>query len=157
MSAAISWSDSYLQGVEAPAETALTLSDPSAQQRWRRIQQDITRVRSLRENWDGMGTTAPELETVENAAVFAVSLQTNRMLPPTRVVPSPDGSILLQWETDGGYLEAEVSDPGHIEWMLVRRGAPAAHWTQSWPEQDEGHWVTENHPVLGDAVSAFAR
>ena len=37
---------------------------------------------------------------------------------PDRIVPSPDGSLFLAWETSRGLVELEIENDGRTTWVF---------------------------------------
>lgn len=97
---------------------------------WEPWVQKIAEYQHLDDAWDGAGAKAPSLELVESAIGLAHLLRDREMLPPSRVVPGIDGTILFEWQLpDGTYAEIEVVRPLFAEVMVIEPGKPARHWT----------------------------
>ena len=96
--------------------------------------QELEDLRALPDNWDGEGADAPKTELVDSAIDLLGYLQNKCTLPPpTRVAASPAGNIVLEWQLENSvYLEAEIVEPFHVEWMLERPFIPTRHWEESW-------------------------
>lgn len=96
--------------------------------------QELKHFRLFKNNWDGEGAEAPQAELVDNAIDFLNFLQNQRILPPpTRVVASPVGNIILEWQFEYDvYLEAEIVEPFQVEWMLEQPFHPTQHWNETW-------------------------
>lgn len=96
--------------------------------------QELEHIRLFQDNWDGEGAEAPKTELVDSAIDLLGSLQSQRTLPPpTRMAASPAGDIILEWQLEHSvYLEAEIVEPFHVEWMLELPFRPTQHWEESW-------------------------
>lgn len=81
-------------------------------------------LRSLGPDWDGMGADAIEPWTIDRAEKLVVRPNGK----PSRIAPTPAGTIVIEWQRDGYYLEAEVGSSGPIEWLEKRRGKRIRHW-----------------------------
>jgi hypothetical protein len=101
---------------------------------WTERAADLRRIRSLRDDWDGEGAEAPRPEVVDSVEDLLELLRRNQSLPPpSRVVASPNGSVIIEWQMEGGaYREAECSEPYRAEWMLEVPNRPTTHWPQLW-------------------------
>ncbi len=96
--------------------------------------QELEDIQSLQDNWDGEGAEAPKAELVDSAIDLLGFLQSQQTLPPpTRMAASPAGNIILEWQFEQNvYLEAEIVEPFHVEWMLELPIHPTQHWEESW-------------------------
>jgi hypothetical protein len=96
--------------------------------RWDKIFARLQYLRSLNDDWDGQGAVAPAVAVLDRAEALAESLRQQGAVAPSWVVAGPDGEIVFDWQVPGVYLEAEVSGPGLVEWMLVIGEKPSQHW-----------------------------
>jgi hypothetical protein len=85
---------------------------------------------TLGDDWDGKGALAPGIGVLRAAAEL-IGQASNALPPPARIVASPTGSIVVEWEVGGSYLEAEIEEPGRAEWMLEEQGR-YHHWETRW-------------------------
>jgi hypothetical protein len=97
--------------------------------RWREREAEIRASALLTDDWDGEGAHAPAPGVVDTA-VQLISLRWNegRLPPPARVTISSDGTIIISWRGAGTYLEAEIEEPGRVQWMLKTGSQKAQHW-----------------------------
>ncbi len=101
----------------------------SPEYEWLRRIDDLLAIRGLGDDWDGLGAEAPRIELVDSAIEIAKALREDPTLPaPTRVAATPTGAVLFEWQYPPVYLEAEVTGPTHIEWMLEVAGHETQHW-----------------------------
>ncbi len=79
------------------------------------IDMEMTTLRELDENWDGYGAEAPLDSTMQQARAFLHHVGTQTVVPkkPT-VMPSNDGGVMLEWETDAVYFIFEFLPNGRI-------------------------------------------
>lgn len=98
---------------------------------WSQIVAELSRIRQLRHDWDGMGAEAPPAELVESAMAFTQFLRQQGMRLPSRVAAGPNGTVLFEWQEGEIYLEAEITKPHYAEWMLLSPGQSARHWVTS--------------------------
>jgi hypothetical protein len=95
--------------------------------RWEQCRRQLEVIRALPEDWDDAGA-----RTISSAIVDCALELLNRWLNepfamPSRVVPSPTGSVVLEWQVGNLYSEAEVTDPYTIEWMTKIGDLPPEH------------------------------
>ena len=97
---------------------------------WTAVVEKIVTFQQLGNDWDGYGAEAPSGAVVESAVGLAYCFQENGVRPPQRVVPSPGGEIVFEWqEPDGTYTEVEIDAPLHAEVMVIEPGKPAKQWS----------------------------
>jgi hypothetical protein len=94
---------------------------------------DLRRIVSYQDDWDGNGAVAPSPEVLRTVRQFMDRWSREDRLPPGRIVASPAGSVVLEWREGGRYLEAEIDEPGTIEWMLEAPDGSFSHWKTLWP------------------------
>lgn len=93
---------------------------------WKDVCDKIDTFRALPTDWDGEGAERPRDEEIDYALELATSLQF--FAPPTTVVPIANGGIQFEWhDPQKGYLEAEITKDGLIDWMHERSGQ-YRHW-----------------------------
>jgi hypothetical protein len=89
-------------------------------------------IRKLADDWDGLGAEAPSSGIVDSAIDLLKKLKAEAALPaPSRAAAAPTGTVILEWQFGGTYLEAEITRPYYAEWMLQRPGQPARHWAMT--------------------------
>jgi hypothetical protein len=117
--------------VQAPvpeANGAVTTCPRTEPDRWDEMIKRLIGLRNLQEDWDGMGAKAPKAALIDSALDLAVQLRQQGFRHPSRVGAGPDGEILLEWQDDHLYLEAEISAPHSTEWMLAIDDQRPKHW-----------------------------
>jgi hypothetical protein len=98
---------------------------------WRRVIRTIYRMVELRDDWDGLGASAPTMEVLSSAIRLAEDkFKTLDYPAPTRVVATPAGTVGFEWQQGSIYTEAEVVRSGHSEWMQLVPGYAPKHWTE---------------------------
>jgi hypothetical protein len=113
-------------GVTAQEVNGTKAQAPSAG--WDETFSRLRYLRGLAEDWDGQGATAPPASVLDRAEALAQTLRQHGAVAPSWATAGPDGEIVFNWQSPGVYLEAEVSGPGLVEWMLVRGENPAQNW-----------------------------
>jgi hypothetical protein len=66
----------------------------------------LAELASLAENWDGYGAARLEQATVANARAVIEALVPN--VPAPEIVPNPNGTITLSWESAAGEAHLEI-------------------------------------------------
>lgn len=95
---------------------------------WNEATDQLLAIRSLEDDWDGLGANAPATSLVDSALRLAGWLQGKGYLPPSRIVPSLTGTVLFEWQAGGGtQLEVEVTAPAKGHLTLFREGQPTLH------------------------------
>lgn len=92
---------------------------------WDQAIDTLLRIRSLEENWDGLGAAAPAGQLVDSAIRLVVWMQGKDFYPPDRITATGDGTVVFQWRSaDGGRtkLDVEVTAPYQGELTLVKDG-----------------------------------
>ena len=130
---------------------------------WRARFDDLVWIGTLQPNWDGEGaegTSSVLLWSVEN---LLRRMYKQQEAPPSRIVATPDGTVLIEWQDQHAYRECEVVDPGKVEWFLQGPNGvsitwedelllPSEIWVNDWhPEEDSKRYQTaslwEQYPV----------
>lgn len=101
---------------------------------WANLTEELRHIRSLGNNWDEEGAQGPEPQVVDSVEDLFMLLRNNLSLPPpSRVVASPNGSVVVEWQIgDGRYMEVECSEPYRAEVMYVTPGMPTIHEEEIW-------------------------
>ena len=96
---------------------------------WNQIVDKLAQMRELQDDWDGQGASAPTAENMGAAENWVGEMRRySQAIPPSQVVPGVAGEVLLMWQKEGFYLEAEISKPSEVEWMLAIPGQANKHW-----------------------------
>jgi hypothetical protein len=101
---------------------------PQESDRWDEMITTLVNLHNLPEDWDGLGAKAPVAALLETAVELAQVLRQYGFRSPSRVGAGPDGEILLEWQDQHIYLEAEICKPDSAEWMLALDGQTPRHW-----------------------------
>ena len=115
-----------------PRSTYMAGIDSDIERRWRNCVAELRRLRNIGDNWDGFDAPAPDPNVVDLAIVFLNVCRTRDFTnPPFRAAVSPDGTVCIEWQGGGYYLEAEVVSPSRVEWMEVLNGNKPIHWVEN--------------------------
>lgn len=122
----------YSRSADLYPQTSVAAVGLSSQSRdkWRTVVRALEPLKRLRNNWDGLGATAPSAEVVDTAIDLASELNRTNQPSPTTVAPTAAGTILFTWDDswdDTRYFELEVRAPNRIEWMRIDRGGTVTH------------------------------
>jgi hypothetical protein len=93
---------------------------------WQCIIDELLRIRSLKDDWDGEGSEAPHPALVDGAITLAQTLLAKGISPPDRVHASVNATVYFEWLTPLGYTEIEVISPVDTECRSLRNGATVA-------------------------------
>ena len=120
---------------EALNPTALVSSSQhEMNQAWSQRTDDLLSIRRLKDDWDGLGARAPDAQLVDSAIdLLKLLMYQDQLPPPHRIVATPTGTLLLEWQMGPIYLESEITSPYHAEWMLEHPGGRTEHEATSWP------------------------
>lgn len=72
---------------------------------YKELEETITKILNLQENWDGEGGTCYTKETLYRAAEFVKKIsfvlwrKTQKLISPPNILPGPDGSINVHWKS----------------------------------------------------------
>src|SRR5262249_55025328 len=88
---------------------------------WHKRIEQLRRIRSLPEEWDGEGCHAPDSAMVDAAVALVDDLVTSGCLPADRVLLGVRGPIVLEWHSRDRYVEIEVTSPRTAEHLVVDR------------------------------------
>jgi hypothetical protein len=90
---------------------------------WSPVIDELLRIRTLEDDWDGEGTEAPHPALVDGAITLAQTLRDKGVMPPDRVHASVNATVYFEWHTPLGYTEIEVVSPVGAERRSVRKGS----------------------------------
>lgn len=100
--------------------------DPFIQ--WKKIFCRLESMKRLGDNWDGEGAETPSEEIIYAAwNLLEGEIRANNRAP-SRILPTPLGSILIEWQEDGVYTDAEIDTPNRVEWMRCTSNGRISHW-----------------------------
>lgn len=94
------------------------------------IEAQFAHLRTLGPDWDGMDAAQPRPETIDRAERLVRHTRRSRG-KPSRITATPNGTIVVEWQKDGSYLEAELAGYGPVEWMLKLQGKPSRYWLET--------------------------
>lgn len=109
---------------------AESLASPaSAPAAWQPVIEELQRLGTLADDWDGQGAEAPLRETVDWVLDWVREMRQYRQaLPPSRAVPGVVGEVYLEWQSESFHVVAEITSPARVEWTLSLPGRPNRHW-----------------------------
>ncbi|MCU7883956.1 MAG: hypothetical protein KZQ82_07110 [Candidatus Thiodiazotropha sp. (ex Lucinoma annulata)] len=120
----------------------LGLTHEEINRHWLLRHNELNMISKLLPDWDGLGADVPNSDLYDTAVdLFNHLGKSNWEEPPSRILPSPEGTIIFEWTIDGMYLEAEICEPWCIEWMQDEEGADPEYWSQCWrPRKNDAFW-----------------
>jgi hypothetical protein len=100
---------------------------------WAKQEARIAEIRELKGDWDEEGATAPDRALLDSAYALLRKQRMSEKWPgPSRIVPSPDGAIIIEWQTPTAIATLEIARPFEGDWMIQRPGYPAEFRTDEW-------------------------
>src|SRR5258708_4880362 len=82
---------------------------------WISLIDDLHRIRTLEDDWDGEGSKSPDATLVDAAIAHARKLEAEAYPPADRVCASVNGTIYFEWRSPLGYQEIEILSPTDAE------------------------------------------
>ena|SRR3989338_4956505 len=81
---------------------------------------DLNNLFELEDNWDGEGAIAPDpgIISAANALLSKIKFE-NRIIPPTRITASLDGTVFIDWENVDSREQLEFLSPDEAEWSFI--------------------------------------
>lgn len=110
------------QTVDAPGSQAALYGHEVLTSDWSKLFEDLEKIRSLKNDWDGEGAAAPGPEVTDGAKSFAMMRMRCGQTPPDCVTPGFNGTIFFEWHSLHGYCEVEVYSPCFAEQRFVPAG-----------------------------------
>jgi len=144
------WNRIFVEDFQAPPPTLLTTSlEFLMAKQWQEELKALTQLEQLETNWDGEGAEAPDAEIIASGVALFIELSSQGMEAPTRIQPTPEGGIVVEWGSPNDYLEVEIAEPFRGEVMAVEGDAPARHWSIDWKRtgyasQPRAEWSIEH-------------
>jgi hypothetical protein len=99
-------------------------------ERWSRVDLELAELRNLAPDWDGQGGAKPDFENVVAATHWVERMRAwPQALPPAKIAPGVAGEIHFIWQQGQLVLDAEITSPESVHWLLSVPGRPARQWT----------------------------
>ena len=108
---------------------------PTIEVAWQDRIADVMTLHSYQSDWDGLGASAPNIELIIGTFKHLRGMRGYR--PPDSIGPTTNGGILIFWQSDDAYLEAEISTLGRTEWMEMKSDSEPRHWIELWLSPDQ--------------------
>lgn len=89
---------------------------------WAEVIDELLRLRTLSDDWDGEGSPAPGPALVDGAISLARTLEAGGHPSPVRVIASVNGTVYFEWRSSQGYHEIEVTSADAAEFRWVAKG-----------------------------------
>ena len=91
--------------------------------RWGGIVDELLRIRTLTDDWDGEGSVAPDAVLVDCALKIATGFKQAHLRSADRVHAGVNGTVFFEWHLADGYQEVEVFDGCRAELRWLANGA----------------------------------
>lgn len=109
---------------------------PKTQREWHDGFEQLRAIRDLDEDWDDAGSEPISAAIIDSAEDIMRQLEEagspllGQLGVPHNVVPSPCGSVCIEWRTNGLFVGAEIEEPYVVEWMIEVSTGKYAHKTE---------------------------
>lgn len=114
-----------------PQVTIATVGfDLQERDKWRKVRRALEPLKRLRDDWDGLGASAPLPGVIDTALDLATYMGQRNHLAPTTAAPTPAGTILFTWDDTWGnvrYFELEIRAPNWLTWMQIDVNGSITH------------------------------
>lgn len=156
------WSKVFHDDLWQPSPTLLTTSPEFLMEsQWKEALKVLTRLAYLEPDWDGEDAEAPDTEIIDSCIALFIELSRRGMQAPTRVEPTPEGGLIVEWGSPNYYLEVEIGEPFRGEVMAIEGDAPAIHWPVVWssadgdPSRTSAEWSTDSEFSYGEPTPTW--
>lgn len=122
-------------------EATALMSSPEAGsvQAWERIALELKRISLFDYDWDDLDAERPNDEVISDAFRLLWALKDSEPWnPPGRVVASPTGTIIFEWQYQDALIEVEIEEPGIAEYCLKERNKPPQFKTFNFVQEESG-------------------
>lgn len=99
---------------------------------WQQSVFRLQEIENLDADWDGEGAEKIDYDIIRSAEALFERLSSTSV-PPSRIVPTQDGAIVIEWHNNGAYTEAEIETPYLVEWMHRSPQGTISHWDEDLP------------------------
>lgn len=118
---------------------------------WSHIVDELLAMYAMKDDWDGLGAEAPCPSLVRSAMHLVRLLRELPANPiPSRVVPTPIGTILFEWHPAGRYEEWEITEPYMAHCMLAQAESSAQHSEVRWKPAQYSQDIASEQPLLAN-------
>jgi len=93
---------------------------------WASLVDNLHRIRTYEDDWDGDGSAAPGRALVDAAIEHARMLAADGCPPADRVHASVNGTIYFEWHSPLGYQEIEMTSPTEAHSLSLLTGSREA-------------------------------
>jgi hypothetical protein len=94
---------------------------------WRQLRSELKSIEELPDDWDGDGSPAPSAEALAIAALLLQDMEADsQSVPPSRVVPTANGTVCFEWHGGPVQTELDVRGSRGIRLTRITRGARQA-------------------------------
>lgn len=132
MSHLVTWTETTPYQVPTTLNDTALFDRDDQEEMWNRKLIDLLALATLSDDWDGEGGCAPDSTILGSAVDLFATLRSQGIYPPMRILPISDGSIMLEWQTDDVYVEAEIIEPYRAEFFRREADGQTFHWVENW-------------------------
>lgn len=127
---------------------------------WDMAMRELEHLASLKHGWDGEDADPIEALILESTEQLLQELQRRYWGAPTRIVPTPEGGLAVEWRSATRYQEIEIEEPYCGDVMDAKDGGSPEHYRFCWRELSQrsglaswpdvmGYPVYEHSPIRG--------
>ena len=109
--------------IETAAHEMQETPGSESEEVWFQCWERLEAVQHLDRDWDGAGAEPIRPEIIRTAFEWLSQREACGDSPPHKIVPSPDGSLILAWLTPRGMDQYEIEEPGTV--LLLRADGTA--------------------------------
>jgi hypothetical protein len=121
---------------------------------WWSVWQQIRQLSALQDGWDGSNAARPDPDILKSASELLTAVMKAEWVPPSSIVPSLEGGLLIEWRSGGAYQEIEIEEPYCGEVMEVVNGQ-ANHYDICWGERRQSQSpALQNWPEANEYVQS---
>jgi hypothetical protein len=122
---------------QAPEVLSVSIVGGESEKTWKDCIEEISRMRNLKDDWDGEGTTAPLPELLDGIIILFQMPEFRQIIrtAPTYVVPISDGRISIDWYFGTAHLNARVDSPTRARCMYVAQNGRIEFCSWDWSSE----------------------
>ncbi|HPR05617.1 MAG TPA: hypothetical protein PLI17_03170 [Denitromonas sp.] len=123
---------------------------------WTTLLHNVETAFEAGDGWDGEDADAPSEALLASVFSLLRQLQNSGSPMPSRIIPTYDGGIVVEWHYPDKYIEMEIEEPYSADVMEACVGEPADHYELTWrrPSEATDYKISESIDVQQYAMTA---